>query len=292
VAAGGGLPQWNCACAQCEAARTPDSAVKPSLQCSLAFSADGDDWYLVGATPDIHQQISAATALRPRGGVRQTPIQGVLLPSAELDQVLGLLMLREGTSLDVYATAAVEAALCETFPIRKVAGAYATQNWVRLRPDAPVLLESGRLSVTPVPLGRRPPRYIGEPSDGDWVVGYSITDCRTGGTVLYAPSIDAWGRELEQHLARACCAFVDGTFWSPDEMVRTGAGNRTAAQMGHLPIGGEEGSALKLAAAMSGRKVYVHINNTNPILDPHSSERAQLATLGLEVGLDGMEFEA
>jgi pyrroloquinoline quinone biosynthesis protein B len=290
-AAGGGLPQWNCGCAQCREVRIPAGTMSRRLHASLAFSSDGADWYLVGATPDVAHQIAGTESLHPRSGIRGSPIRGVFLSSAELDQVLGLLILREGIPLNVYATAAVETALEGAFPVRRVLSAYTDHRWIELKPDEPVLLEDGRLEVAPIPLGRKAPRYVGEVVDGHWVVGFSITDHKRSATVVYAPQVDAWTDEFDRQVSNANISFVDGTFWSSNEMERTGAGRGTASAMGHLPIEGQDGSARRLAAAGRGRKVYVHVNNTNPILDPRSSQSESLRALDLEVGAEGMAVE-
>jgi pyrroloquinoline quinone biosynthesis protein B len=291
-AAGGAFPQWNCACSGCRLAREDSSRAWPRTQCSLAFTGSGDEWYLIGAGPDVRRQIEDFPALHPGPGPRETRIRGVLLTDAELDHTIGLLIVREGSPLDVYGTEAVLAALQEAFPIRRLTRRYASVRWTAVAPGRPLALERGRLEVSTVPLGRKRPRYAAEQEiDGDWVVGYRIADLETGGTAVFAPGVERWSRELEALLAGAGCAFVDGTFWSDDEMARRGTGQATATAMGHLPIGGEGGSAERLAGAGALRTVYVHLNNTNPVLDERSPERGKLRALGIEVGWDGMEVE-
>jgi pyrroloquinoline quinone biosynthesis protein B len=202
-----------------------------------------------------------------------------------------LLVLREGSPLDIYATSAVIGALEKDLHVRQALSTYVDHCWIEIRPGESFLLEDGRLKVTPVPLGRKRPRYATSSPDGDWVVGYSIEDAQSGSTVFFAPSVEAWTTELERHVVDSNCAFIDGTFWSADEMHKAGVGARSAAVMGHLPITGADGTAKRFAAAGTGRKVYVHINNTNPVFADGTGEQSELARAGLEVGRDGMEME-
>ena len=290
-AAGGGYPQWNCACARCQMCRLDPTRAKPRTHCSLAFSGAGDEWYLIGAGPDIRHQIEAFSELHPGPGQRQTPIRGVLLANAELDHTTGLLVLREGSTYDVYGTEAVLAALSEAFPIRRITRPYATIRWIALSPGRTLSLEHGRLEVMAFALSGKRPRYAADYEiGGDWVVGYRIVDTETRGASVFAPSVDRWSAELAAAVTAADCAFLDGTFWSEDEMPVAGTGQVTATAMGHMPIAGEQGSVGVLAASQAGRKVYVHLNNTNPVLDECGVEHGQLRSLGIEVAQDGMEF--
>jgi pyrroloquinoline quinone biosynthesis protein B len=258
----------------------------------LAASATGKHWYLLNATPDVRFQIESFPQLHPGPGLRQTPVRGVLLTDAELDHTLGLLILREGTGLEVFATPAVLAALAEAFPVRQILHSYAPFRWQEVKPGEAFLLDEGKLQAKAFRLGIKRPRYAtGSKAGDDWVVGYHLQDLVGGDVAVYAPAIEAWTSELDAHLSGAHCAFIDGTFWTDDEMIRIGAGRLTAREMGHLPISGAGGSAERLAALPIPRKVYVHINNTNPILDDESAERRLLAEMGIEVGWDGMEVE-
>jgi pyrroloquinoline quinone biosynthesis protein B len=230
--------------------------------------------------------------LHPGPGPRDTPIRGVLLTDAELDHTIGLLTLREGSTLDVFATGAVLAALDRAFPVRAVTQRYSPRRWIAVTPQQRIEFAHGRLQVTPIGLGEKRPRYArGVEIDGNWVIGYRIVDTETGGAAVFAPCIPSWNCGLEAALQGAQCAFVDGTFWSDDEMERVGTGHLTASAMGHVPITGEQGSAARLAALHGCRAVYVHINNTNPVLDEQSAEFARLYAMGIEVGRDGMEVE-
>ena len=272
-------------------ARINPERVHPRRHCALAFSGLGKDWYVIGAGPDVRHQIESFPPLRPGPQPRQSPLRGVLLPDAELDHTIGLPELREGGSLDVYATAPVLAALDDAFPVRRLLDAYTTARWFEVSVGVPLPLEDGRLNVLAFPTGDKRPRYAaGCAADGCWRVGYSIVDAESGGVAVFAPSVGHWSPELGDAVAHADCAFVDGTFWTDGEMDTVGSSRLPAAGAGHLPISGPAGSALRLAECPARRRVYVHLNNTNPVLDVQSPERRLLEELGLEVGQDGMEL--
>jgi pyrroloquinoline quinone biosynthesis protein B len=298
TAAGGAFPQWNCACRLCQGVRSNRSHVASRLHAGLAVSAGGENWHLVNATPDVAHQVESFPPLHPRptghsaSSARQTPIRGILLTDAELDHTLGLLVLREGTSLDIYATSAVLGCLSESFPVQEILQTYTSLRWREVKPLEAFALEDGRMRVRAIPLGMKQPRYaIHSKVEGDWVIGYRFEDTETNRAVVYAPSIEQWSQELRAALAAADCILVDGTFWTDDEMIRAGVGDRTAQSMGHLPISGEGGSAGYLSALHSQRKIYIHVNNTNPVLEEDSTERRYLAERGIEVGWDGMDLE-
>lgn len=291
AAAGGGCPQWNCACPTCCLARAGTGRVQPLSHASLALSASGRDWYLINVTPDVRQQIESSAELHPGPAVRHTPIVGVLLTDAELDHTIGLLVLREGTGLTVYATRPVLAALDAAFPVRAILRHYAPVDWQPLKPGLPVHLDGGRLRVEAFRTGARPPRYARLLAGESWVVGYRIEDRETGGVAVYAPCVEAWSAELAAAAGGADCVLLDGTFWCDDEMRRAGTGTTTAATMGHLPIAGADGTADRLAGLPGRRRLYVHVNNTNPVLDRRSAERRALAERGIDVAADGMLLE-
>jgi Metal-dependent hydrolases of the beta-lactamase superfamily I len=297
-AAGGGLPQWNCNCANCRRARSGDPSVSARSNDSLAVSPDGIHWALLNASPDIGFQLAAHDCLNPGPFLRSSPVQAVLLTDAELDHTTGLLQLRQGSSVEVFATAPVLHALEHGLPVRRIVEPFASFRWQEAHPEESFPLFGGQLSVCPFYLGDKPPRYVygGLPKKPDlqkeaWVVGYRITDRLTGGTAVYAPGIEAWTPSLERQLEVADCLFVDGTFWKGDELRSLGVSELDASDMGHLPVSGPNGSAERLARLPARRKVYIHVNNTNPMLDDDSPERRIMTELGIEIGFDGMEME-
>jgi pyrroloquinoline quinone biosynthesis protein B len=266
TAAGGGLPQWNCACPGCRTAREAGRALR---QDTLAITGDGRSWYLLNAAPDLRLD---PPELRPGPGPRDSPLRGVLLTSAELDHTTGLLTLREASALSVYATAPVLAAT----PALRLLAAYTTVTRTPLTRGGPLTLDGG-LIVTAFPLGTKRPRYAEGAEAGDWVIGLRITDGRF--SVVYAPCLGTWSDEL----VRADLVLLDGTFFADDELRRCTGVDRTARQMGHLPI--EESLPL---LARGPRYLYTHLNNTNPAADPDSPERALLRRFGADVAEDGM----
>lgn len=295
TAAGGGYPQWNCACRLCRRVRSEATGLRARLHASLALSVTGNRWYLVNATPDVRFQIEAHPALHPGPNPRETPVGGVFLTDAELDHALGLLILREGAPLQVYGSRAVLEALADAFPVRRILASYAPFSWLEVKVDEPLLLDRGRLRVRAFRAGVKKPRYVTSSeiveSEDDWVLGYRFEDPESRGAVVYAPGVEQWTAALAAELEGADVVFLDGTLWAEDELAAMGVGNLTARQMGHLPIGGPEGSAQHLRSLPARRKVYVHINNTNPVLDEGSEERRRLENWGIEIGFDGMELE-
>ncbi|MBO9609384.1 MAG: pyrroloquinoline quinone biosynthesis protein PqqB [Paenibacillaceae bacterium] len=297
-AAGGGYPQWNCACPGCRRARAGDPSARGRSHDSLAVSPDGTRWALLNASPDIAFQSEAHPCLHPGPSFRGSPIQAILLTDAELDHTSGLLQLRQGASMDVYATKPVLGALDDGFPVRRIVEPYASFRWHETRPEEYFPLFGGQLSVCAFDLGDKPPRYVSanplreagrhrEP----WSVGYRIADRSTGGVAVYAPGVEAWSQSLEHFLDGADCIFMDGTFWVGDELRKLDISELLASDMGHLPVAGPGGSAERFARSPARRKVYIHINNSNPMLLEDSSERQTLAGLGIEIGFDGMEME-
>ncbi|TDF99630.1 pyrroloquinoline quinone biosynthesis protein PqqB [Paenibacillus piri] len=293
-AAGGGYPQWNCNCPYCRRVRNGDGSVHARMNDAIAVSDDGGKWYLINATPDVSAQIESHPALHPGPGLRGTPISGVLLTDAELDHTLGLLHLRQSAELDIYAASPVLHALSGPFPVRQIIEPYASFRWTEVRAGESFPLFGGRLIVYPIQLGRKSPRYVYDANlgqEGAWVVGYRITDKITGGIVVYAPGIESWTAELEQQLKDADCIMLDGTFWHSAELRDLGASELEAADMGHIPITGADGTFGRLTNRSAQRRIYIHINNTNPILDTASSEYRTITEHGIEVGYDGLELE-
>ncbi|WP_460437427.1 pyrroloquinoline quinone biosynthesis protein PqqB [Amycolatopsis stemonae] len=268
TAAGGGCPQWNCACRLCTAGLTPRT------QDCVAVSADGAGWYLLNCSPDIRAQILGTPALRAGPGPREIPLRGVLLTDAELDHAMGLLMLREAGGLPVFAPDAARHALA---PFRAIVDGYGGWDWL-----PPADLPGLRVRVLPV--SDKKPKYVTSAHDGPWVVAYRIEDPATGGVLVYAPCLKSWPTGFDALVAGADLVLLDGTFFAPDEMAGVGGPDQLA--MGHLPIT----ASLSRLAGRPGRWVFTHVNNTNPVLDPASPEHAAVLAGGASVPPDGTEF--
>lgn len=299
-AAGGGFPQWNCNCHNCDGLRKGTIRATARTQSSIAVSADGVSWLLVNASPDILAQISANPVLQPARAVRDTGITAVMLMDAQIDHVTGLLMLREGRPLPLYCTDSVWDDLNNGFPLVKVLSHYCGVEWQQLPvndatgPSAPAQVPGiESITFTPLPLKSKAPPYSphrAQPQIGD-NIGLIIENKANGKKAFYAPGLG----EIEPHVLEVMrsvdCVLVDGSFWTEDEMVRSGLSKKMAADMGHLPQSGSGGMIDVLNGLPTPRKVLIHINNTNPILNEDSPERAQLAANGIEVARDGMEIE-
>lgn len=293
--AGGGFPQWNCNCPNCRGLREGRIRARPRTQSSIAVSADGQRWVLFNCSPDIRTQIQAFPALQPGRAVRDTAIAGIVLIDAQIDHTTGLVSLREGDALDVYCTERVHSDLTNGYPLFKLLAHYAGVNWhaVPFDDDAGFQVEGADpLRFYAVSLRSEAPPYSprrGNPAPGD-NIGVLIKDTHSGASVFYAPGLGRIEPHLASYLQQADCLLVDGTFWDEDEMIRLGIGTKQARDMGHLPQSGPDGMLAVLRGAPARRKVLIHINNTNPILDEDSPERAQLAAAGIEVAYDGMDI--
>lgn len=286
-AAGGGSPQWNCACPVCAAVRSGDGP--PRTQSSVAVSADRRRWFLLNASPDLRAQFEAFEALHPRGD-RTTPLEAVLLTDAELDHTLGLLLLREAPSLRVYATPAAHKTLCDGTGILSTLRHYCTVEWRAVVPGAGLTLADGlTCHAFDVPTAKRA-RFAAEAHHGR-VVGYRLTDERSGGTAVYLPSVQMLTPALRAQIEGCGCLLFDGTCWRDDELLSLGLTGRTAREMGHLPIDGPDGSLTQLPSLAAGRTVLVHVNNTNPVLLEDAPERRALREHGIEVAADGLEIQ-
>ena len=288
-AAGGGFPQWNCGCPQCQAVRDGSRPCVARTQSSIAVSADYRRWFLFNASPDVRAQIEAFPALHPRG-LRESPLQAVLLTDAELDHTLGLLLLREGGSVEVHATAAVRETLTTGTSLLPTLEAYADVDWRTVEMGAEAPLSDGlSYRAFDVPTSKRA-RFGGEGGEGG-VVGYRIADGQTGRSLAYLPGAQELTDGVLAELEGCDLLLFDGTCWQDDEMIRLGIAPKTSRDMGHLPIGGADGSLKRLAQLPVGRRVYVHINNTNPVLIEDSPERRAVEEQGWEVAADGLEVE-
>ncbi|MET9593994.1 MBL fold metallo-hydrolase [Streptomyces sp. NPDC006516] len=290
TAAGGGVPQWNCACPGCSGARAHPER-RRSHDSLAVLGGDPHSWFLVNAGPDIAEHLEAHPGLRPGPGEERTPVVRVLLTDAELDHTIGLLRLREARHLEILATASVRRALRERLALDTVLTPYTTLTWHDL-PQAgrsPAVIAG--IEVSAVHLSTKRPRYAADaPENSDWVVAARLHDPHKGTTALYAPALAAWSEDFGKEAADADCVFVDGTFWDDEEPRRMGISARTSTGMGHLPVAGPHGTAAQLAA-LSARCLYTHFNNTNPLVDPSAPQHGVLAGQGLEVAQDGMVIE-
>lgn len=289
-AAGGGFPQWNCDCPCCRAVRDGSRPARPRTQSSVAVSGDGEDWVLLNASPDIHRQIESFPELHPRQG-RTPPIAGVLLTDAELDHTLGLLLLRESRGVRVYGTEATRSVLRGN-GILPTLRSYCPVDWHPVALGAELPLPGGlSCRAFDAPTGKRVRFGVpGEDGPGR-VAGYRITDLRTGRVLVFLPSVQELTDKVIGEIAGGSCLLIDGTCWSDDELPSLGLAEKTSRDMGHVPISGQGGSLMRLATLHVYRKVYTHLNNTNPVLIEDSPERRAVADCGVEVAADGMEIE-
>ena len=304
-AAGGGFPQWNCSCQNCSRLRNGSFAGTARSQTQLAISADGSAWFLVNASPDLRYQIEAFPPLHPAtSSPRHSPIHGILLTSAELDASLGLLLLRESQPTAVYATSGVKALLTEDNAIFGVLRRQKDQvRWHPVTPGQSFPLNTMQdlttgISCTPISTGGGFPSYVtaeraAQLDEADGVLGLFLE--HGGKQIAFFPGAAHISPEWLTRMEQCDAVFVDGTFWSDDELIRIQdsgqSSSKTARQMGHLHVGGP-GGALELFAALKGpRKILIHINNTNPILDETSPEHQEMLAQGWELAFDGMELE-
>ena len=294
-AAGGGFPQWNCNCPQCSAVRAGSAHHVARTQSSIAVCANDTDWLLVNASPDVLQQIKAFPALQPARALRDTGIAAVLLMDAQIDHTTGLLMLREHRQkLPLYCHPLVREDLSTGNPLFKVLSHYCGIDWHELHLqtafDVPGL---HGLQFEALPLISNAPPYSphrDKPQPGD-NVGLKVRDEQTGKTLFYAPGLGQMEPHVWQAMQSADCVMVDGTLWTDDEMIALGASKKTSRAMGHMPQSGEGGMIEWLDKLPSHvRKILIHINNTNPILDDSSPQRQTLKSHGIEVAFDGMEI--
>jgi pyrroloquinoline quinone biosynthesis protein B len=307
-AAGGGFPQWNCACSNCSALRAGKFHGKARTQTQVSISEDGRSWFLLGASPDLRAQIEATAELHPRdgvrGGVRQSPIAGVVLANADLDHVLGLLLLRELQPLLIHAAASIRRILREENSMFGMLHRITDQaTWVDFRPQAAFLLcnpggENSVLRCRALSLGTHYPPYITPKRQSELIAGEAslglLIDCPSGKRLAYMPAVPQVDDALLQEFESADLLLFDGTFWSDDELIRiqgSGETGQTARQMGHIPISSPQGSLNRLAGLRRPRKIYMHINNTNPMLDEASPELRQVRESGWQIAEDGWQYD-
>ena len=296
-AAGGGFPQWNCNCPNCQGVRSGNPSFTARTQSSITVSADGQNWVLFNASPDILPQIRSFPALQPARALRDTAIRAVLLMDAQIDHTTGLYMLREHRQpLALWCHPLVRDDLTTGNPLFNVLSHYCGIDWheVHLGAAGFAMENVPGLHFTALPLVSNAPPYSphrNQPQPGD-NVGVSISDTATGKSVFYAPGLGQMEPAVWAAMQAADCVLVDGTLWTDDEMIRLGASQKTSRAMGHMPQSGAGGMLEWLDKLPSRtRKILIHINNTNPILDADSPQRQTLAEHSVEVAFDGMEID-
>lgn len=292
AAAGGGFPQWNSNTAGCQRARRGDPAAEARTQASVAISANGKRWFLLNASPDLRQQIERTPVLHPRKGLRHTPIAGVLLTGGDVDVIAGLLTMRERQPFTVHATPRIHDVL-ETNPIFEVLARDFVKR-ERHSLDSPFAFDDD-LTATLFAVPGKVPLYL-EGSDepppivaDDTTVGVEIT--HEAARMLYIPGCAEMSEPLRQRLTAADIVFFDGTLWRDDEMIAAGLGAKTGRRMGHMSLGDAGGTIDAFRSIDVGRRVIIHMNNSNPVLLADSPERAKAEAAGWIVARDGMEFE-
>lgn len=293
--AGGGFPQWNCNCRNCDGLRKGTIKARARTQSSIAVSGDGINWVLFNASPDVLKQFQDFPAMQPARAIRDTGMVGIVLIDAQIDHTTGLLMLREGTQRrEIYCTDVVKGDLTTGNPLLNILGHYCGINHHPVPTDGSSFEIPGaaHLKFTAVALKSAAPPYSphrNNPHPGD-TIGVLVEDTRNSKKLFYAPGLG----EIEPHLPplfeQADCIMVDGTFWTNTEMIDMGLMTKTARDIGHLPQSGPGGMMEVLSAYPKARRVLIHINNTNPILNEESAECKQLEASGIEVSYDGMEI--
>jgi pyrroloquinoline quinone biosynthesis protein B len=295
-AAGGGFPQWNCGCPNCRGLREGTVRAQPRTQECVAVSADGAAWLLLNCSPEIRQQIEGFPGLHPRGP-RDSPIAAILVTNGDLDHCLGLLSLRESHPLVVYATEPVRRGFVEDNVLYRTLERFPGQvTWrtLKLGGDEAIAGPDGRttgLTVTPLAVPGKPPIHLEHraPPAAEDNIGVRVREQATGRVLAYCSAAASVTDDMRRVLDGADAVFFDGTFWSSDELPALGLGTKRAEEMAHLPVGGPGGSLARLAGLRARRRVYIHINNTNPMLRDDSAERAQVDAAGWEIAGDGME---
>jgi pyrroloquinoline quinone biosynthesis protein B len=303
-AAGGGFPQWNCVCPNCRSLRAGTFRGKARTQAQLAISADSQHWFLLGAAPDLRAQIEATPELHPQAhenATRHSPISGAVLLNADIDHVLGLLLLRELQPLNVYATESVRSILTKDNSMFAMLQRVPDQvSWNEFTPGASFSLltptgEDSGLRCHALPLGTHFPAYVSAPRKSQLSPLESslglIVESSSGKRLAFMPAVPQIDDVLLKALESADVILFDGTFWSDDELIRIQGSGQTARDMGHVPVSSADGSLARLAHLRHPRKIYMHINNTNPTLNEDSPEHSQVREAGWEIAEDGWQFD-
>jgi len=295
-AAGGGFPQWNCGCPNCRGVRAGAIRATPRRQESVAISSGDGGWLLLNASPEIREQIEGFAGLHPQGP-RHSPIHAIVLTNGDLDHTLGLLSLRESYPLVVYATERVRRGFTEGNVLYHTLQRFPTQvTWRPLTLGSESELtgidgSGSGLWIEAVPVPGKLPIHLesqgaGDPEDN---IGLRIHEASTGRRLAYFPAAGGLTPIVGKAIEDADCVFFDGTFWSGDELPAQGLGTKRADDMAHLPVGGAAGSLAGLLGLRAARRIYIHVNNTNPLLREDSAERKEAEAAGWEIAWDGME---
>ncbi len=301
AAAGGGFPQWNSNNEASKRARAGDPAARPATQSSIAVTANGADWVLFNASPDLRQQINDNAQLHPREGVRHSPIVSVVLTNGDVDHVAGLLTLRERHPLALYATGRVLDVLAGN-PIFYVLNPdFVDRRPLRLGDPLEIRTKDGRntgVEIEPFSVPGKVALYMEDASAGadfgtvqEDTIGLRMSDADGRSSFYYIPGCAALPPDLGERLQGSPLVLFDGTLWRDDEMLRQGAGVKTGQRMGHLSMAGPDGTMAAFSPLDVGRKIFLHINNTNPVLVSDTAERAEVEAAGWEIAYDGMEIE-
>jgi pyrroloquinoline quinone biosynthesis protein B len=294
--AGGGFPQWNCNCDNCRGVRSGSINASRRTQSSITLSANGEDWVLFNASPDIRAQLEAFPALQPGRSIRDTAIRAILLVDAQIDHTTGLLLLREHIApWEVYCTQAVHDDMTSGYPIFNILSHFRGVNWHEVKTDQSSFSIPGAegLRFTAVPLKSEAPpfsphRHNTVPGDN---IGVRVENMESGKNLFYAPGLGALESHVIPYMENADCLLVDGTLWTDNEMIEAGISDKYGSEIGHLDQSGKGGIIEIMSGLSKPRKILIHINNTNPILVDDSPERMALTAAGIEVSHDGMEIE-
>jgi pyrroloquinoline quinone biosynthesis protein B len=301
AAAGGGYPQWNCNHPNSQRARQGDPAARSRTQSSLAVSGDGKHWVLFNASPDLRQQIADNDILHPRKGLRDSPIQAVVLTNADVDHIAGLLNLRESQPLRVYATRRVLDVLGANSMFNVLNPKFVSREFVTLEERTEILRPDGEstgIAIRPFAVPGKVALWLEDANAGpdfgtvaEDTIALEVFDVASGERFFYIPGCAAVPEELTARLRGAPLVFFDGTLWRDDEMIVSGVGVKTGRRMGHMSLSGPDGTIAAFSNLDVVRKVFIHINTTNPVLLDDSAEREQAQNAGWEVAWDGMELE-
>lgn len=297
--AGGGVPQWNCGCEGCRAARSFGHELHRT-QASVAFSGDGEHWFLINASPDLRQQLNATPQLHPKAGaLRHTPVAGVILTNSEVDAVAGLLSMREGSPFTVYAHEKVLAILASNSIFNVLNEKNVKRQPIGIsEPFEPRLPDGARsgLEVLPFAVPGKSAWYLegkahpgGASGDGD-TLGLKITDKSSAKCFYFIAACAEVTDALKAEIDGAALVFFDGTVWQDDEMIKAGLGHKTGKSMGHVAMSGQDGAIARLADLKIDKKMFLHINNSNPALLPDTPERKAVEAAGWQIPADGTEI--